>query len=83
MLTNSNDPRDIVANKLAEQNKYPMDHFRTHIDRAIDQNGQYTHNIISINLRQCAAIWGFESANALIDEYCLDDIYGIQKQELA
>jgi hypothetical protein len=47
---------------------------REKIERALDQNGQYTHNIIGIVLRMLT----IKDANKLIDEMCLGD-FGFEK----
>jgi len=54
---------------------------RDSIENAMDQNGPYTHNIISLSLRSLAEKGGNKAANDLVDEYELDQEYGIQKVE--
>lgn len=47
----------------------------------IKQNGQYSHNIITLTLQGVAASCGYEAANSLIDECNLED-YGWEKENL-
>lgn len=56
-----------------------IDDAKKEIEDAIDQNGNYTHNIISSVLGIVAEDHGHDTANDLIDEFCLEEIYGIQK----
>lgn len=52
---------------------------RKKIEKAIDQNGQYSHNICGLVLSSVSRDHGLEAANNLIDEFALDEIYGIHK----
>lgn len=54
---------------------------RQHIEKAMEQNGPYSHNIVSLALSQVAREISNEEANGLIDEYELTDLYGIEKVE--
>ena len=49
------------------------------IERAIESNGQFTHNILGLILRKVDGLFGTKVANDLIDEYDLED-YGINKE---
>lgn len=51
----------------------------TEIEDLIDTNpnGQYTHNIISCLLRGLAEETDVESANEVIEELCLTELYSI------
>ena len=49
---------------------------RDKIQKAIGQNGPYTHNIIGLVL---SGLKDIDMANDLIDENDLDRVYGIQK----
>lgn len=51
------------------------------IKRAIMQNGQYTHNIISCVLRTVAEKEGVDTANTLVRKFKLDRLYGICEVE--
>ena len=52
---------------------------RRQIEKAINKNGQFSHNIVSIVLREVSKEFGVNVANGLVDEYELDELYGIQK----
>lgn len=52
------------------------------IDKHVLQRGQYSHNIISLVLRDVAKKHGYEVANNLVDEHNLELIFGIPKVEL-
>ena len=54
---------------------------RDAINQAIEENGQFSHNICSCVLRIAADKFGTAQANALIDEFALDEVYSIHKQE--
>lgn len=51
------------------------------IESAIEQDGQYSHNICSCVLRAVAKEHGQEAANDLIRAHSLDAIYGIRPIE--
>jgi len=51
------------------------------IKRAIRQRGQFTHNIVSIILRQVDEKFGRDAANAIVDELKLAKKFGITKVE--
>lgn len=55
---------------------------RARIEKALNQNGQYTHNMLSIALRTLADKVGCCVANQLISEYELDYLYDIHGEEL-
>jgi len=65
--------------------KKQMDAFieraRDRIEQAIKQNGPYSHKVVGLALSALARECGFEAANNLVEEYDLDDLYGIQKVE--
>lgn len=46
------------------------------IDRAIDRNGPYSHNIIGLVLNDVSAKLGRRAANSLIEEFDLEALYG-------
>lgn len=50
------------------------------IERALEANGEYSHNICSNAVRQVSYRWGKKKANKLIDEYDLTRIYKIRKE---
>lgn len=53
---------------------------RGYIEKALDNiDGGYAHNICGMALSSVSAKCGFDEANALIKEYCLDKIFGIKK----
>ena len=49
---------------------------RKKIEKAMEQDGPYTHNIIGLVL---SGLKDINLANQLIEEYEIDDLYGIQK----
>lgn len=51
------------------------------IEDAIDQGGDFSHNIVSIFLRQIDKEFGTKKANAVIDELNLTELFGIRKVE--
>lgn len=53
--------------------------YRQQIVKAIEQDGPYSHNIVSSVLRSVSNEFGANVANGLIDEYELDEVFGIQK----
>lgn len=55
---------------------------RQTIERAIDQNGPYSHNVCSMALMAVAKADGKKAANKLIEDYGLDALYGIQKVKI-
>lgn len=60
--------KEMVEIKLKEAQKK--------IQHAMNQNGQYSHNIISLVL---SGLKDYDMANKLIEEFDLDRVYGIQK----
>lgn len=58
-----------------------MDEARATIKRAVDQAGPYSHNLCSIVLSMVHQWHGLAAANALVEEYGLEDLYGIRKIE--
>lgn len=52
---------------------------RKHIEDAIDTNGTYTHNIISLTLSSVEKTHGIGKANELVDEFNLTEDYGIHR----
>lgn len=52
------------------------------ITDAIEQGGQYTHNIISCTLRALAVEVGYDAANQLVDELSLTESFGIPKMDI-
>ena len=60
-------------------NEQFMSDARKRIRKALDQAGPYSHNIAGLVLSAVAERFGKQAANELIEEYALDDIYGIQQ----
>lgn len=54
-----------------------IDAARVSIAKAMLQNGEYTHNIISCVLRSVAATYSDRVANELIEQFNLTQFYGI------
>lgn len=50
------------------------------IKHAIRQDGQYTHNMITVSLRCLAESVSYAAANSLIDKYNLSAEYDIDKE---
>lgn len=72
--------KDIVKNVIAEQQAKvddAVEKARERIENAMEQNGQYTHNIISFTLRDLATKFGYKYADELVNELNLDDLYEI------
>lgn len=57
------------------------DEIRDQIEEAIEEDGQYTHNIISCNLRIAEENYGRKFANSLIDDLDLKALFGIEKEK--
>lgn len=55
---------------------------RESIQRAIDTEGQFSHNIISSVLRSVASRHGTRTANALVRDFALTALYGINVQPI-
>ena len=68
----SQDPRDIVKWKLGKQKDYPIDMFEERIVNELENNGQYSHNIISINLRMVEEIHGRKAANSIVNTFLVN-----------
>lgn len=49
------------------------------IEKAMLQNGQYSHNICTLVLSAVACDHGIAQANKLVDEWGLTNAYGIKK----
>jgi len=47
------------------------------IERQLDINGPYSHNIVGMVLSRVADVCGIAIANELIEEYRLKEIFGI------
>ena len=50
---------------------------RKGIQKAIDTNGGYSHNIVSLTLSIVSKSFGVKATNGLIEEFDLVDVYGI------
>ena len=50
----------------------------TDIEYLLDDDGEFTHNIISAKLRVVAEKFGRDAANDLVTKYSLDIRFGIQ-----
>ena len=61
--------------------KRELEEFRRKIEKAIGQNGSFTHNIISMVLRSASQELGKEAANSLVREYRLAKLYGINEEK--
>jgi len=61
-------------------NCFDIGRAKSHIQRALDQDGPYTHNICSINLRLIETFKGRKEANKVIDEFDLTELYNISKE---
>ncbi len=73
-----------VKDKLEEETKkvkFEMGEARKKIEKAIDQNGPYSHNMIGATLRSLADKTGYKYANELVREFDLDELYGISEIE--
>lgn len=53
---------------------------RADILKYIEQNGQYTHNLISIALRQIGDKYGLQIADEAVERFGLDKLFGIQPE---
>jgi hypothetical protein len=71
---------DIVADKKIEVIS-EVSKARERIERAMDQDGPFTHNMIGLTLSGLADKVGVKYANELVREFELDEIYGIQEVE--
>jgi|GEM_PF-6151770 len=57
------------------------DQARSKIERYINSSGGVSHNLIGFALRQLAkSTKSNKDSNELIDEYSLQDLYGINKE---
>lgn len=56
-----------------------IDDARASIKRAVADDGEYSHNIVSSALRTIDSKFGREAANGLIDEFDLTTTYNINK----
>lgn len=72
-------PSDVVFDKQIEVIN-EVQQTRTRIEKAMNQGGNFTHNIIGLSLSSLASKCGKKYANELIDELGLDDLYGIEKE---
>jgi len=73
-----------LADQLAEEKRKLdecMKQARTRIQNAIDQDGQFTHNMISISLREVSNKFGYRYANELVREFDLAELYEINEIE--
>jgi hypothetical protein len=52
------------------------------IRQAIKTNGPYSHNIISLSLASVMRKFGVHAANKLVDEFDLEELYGIRKEKV-
>jgi hypothetical protein len=57
--------------------EFTVDKAKDCIINAMRQNGQYTHNIISLNLRRTASLHGTRAANQIIEDFNLEGLYNI------
>ena len=53
--------------------------YRLQIEAEVEKQGSYSHNIVGIVLRQVSKEFSVNVANGLVDEYELDEVFGIQK----
>lgn len=51
------------------------------IEKAMEQDGPFTHNMIGITLLGLAEKFGYKYSNDLIKQYDLTDLYGIEEIE--
>lgn len=70
----------MIDDKLTPEQKTVMDSAREYIAEKLEDIRDYTHNIVSAKLRSVAKEISFEAADQLIDEFDLDDLLGIPKQ---
>lgn len=56
-----------------------IDDARDTIQKAIDIAGPYSNNVVGSALRVVANKFSYDEANALIDEFDIMDIFGIEK----
>ena len=67
-----------MAETMKETPEQVMEWAKTRIQQAINKNGNYSHNICSVVLMAVHQKVGRASAKDLINEFSLDDLYGIQ-----
>jgi hypothetical protein len=53
---------------------------RYDILKYIEQNGPYTHNLISLTLRQIGDKYGLQIADEAVEKFGLDKLFGIQPE---
>jgi len=52
------------------------------IEKAMEEDGCFSHNKIGVTLLLLAREEGYEAANKLVDEYNLTELYEIPKMEV-
>jgi len=62
----------------------PLIQLKAELDELLESNpyGRYTHNIISLILRQIGGCYGYEEANKTIEEFDLTNEYSIYPESL-
>lgn len=76
--------KDKLAEHLAKEDAKRMvimEEARKSIIKSMEKDGEFTHNIISIVLRDVANKLGYRYANDIVREFDLDDLYGIAEIE--
>lgn len=64
---------------LTEDQKKSLSKARLQISKQVDTKGNYSHNIVSIILREVSHTCGYEAADALVDELELTKVFDIPK----
>lgn len=54
---------------------------RKKIERAIEKNGPYSHNIVGMVLSSVSKDHGVKKANELLEEYNIEGLYGIAPEK--
>lgn len=73
--------KKIAGKKVEALNSIEDARFK--IERAVNADGEFSHNIISSTLRQVEQTFGKQEADKLIDEYDLTYLFGIKKVGVA
>jgi hypothetical protein len=66
---------------MTRKAKSANDYFIEIEDLVGEDQGPYTHNLISSILRCVAEKWGNEKANEMVDYFGLTELYGIHRVE--
>lgn len=64
--------------QLKKESKMHLKTSKTLIEKHIQADHQHTHNMISCILRDVSKYHGCETANNLIGQYEIEELYGIQ-----